>query len=237
MPDAIGNAQCTPESFMTNIQQKMMPTRSRVMAIALSVVLSWIGTSCATQRPVQDRNVSGTSYSSKRMPDGKLWTTENLNLDTAESYCYGDVELNCRRHGRLYTWESAQRGCRSLGDGWRLPTNDDWRQLAKHHGGIRDDSGDGGKAVYQALLIGGTSGFNALLGGGRAIGDGQYARLEAMASTGPHRNVIQPLHGSTTLVRAGCISIVIPMARSRGRFQCGASGSNVHASESEERTS
>ena len=39
-------------------------------------------------------------------------------------------------------------------------------------------SDDGGKAAYKALLIGGGSGFNALLGGGRGEG-GQYARLEA----------------------------------------------------------
>lgn len=41
------------------------------------------------------------------------------------------------------------------------------------------DSDDSGKAAYKALLIGGSSGFNALLGGGRDAGAGQYARLEA----------------------------------------------------------
>ncbi len=53
-----------------------------------------------------------------------------------------------------------------------------WRQLAKHYGGVHEDSGDGGKSAYRALLIGGNSGFNAVLGGGRSQ-DGQYARLEA----------------------------------------------------------
>lgn len=65
-----------------------------------------------------------------------------------------------------------------LGDGWRLPTNDEWRQMAKHYGGVREDSDDSGKAAYKALLIGGSSGFNALLSGGISD-DGQYARLEA----------------------------------------------------------
>jgi len=37
---------------------------------------------------------------------------------------------------------------------------------------------DKGKAAYEALSAGGSSGFNALLGGGRGE-DGQYARLEA----------------------------------------------------------
>ena len=50
--------------------------------------------------------------------------------------------------------------------------------MAKHYGGIREDSDDSGKAAYKALLIGGSSGFNALLGGGISD-DGQYARLGA----------------------------------------------------------
>jgi uncharacterized protein (TIGR02145 family) len=51
--------------------------------------------------------------------------------------------------------------------------------MATHYGGVREDSDDTGKAAYKALLIGGSSGFNALLGGGRNSDDGQYARLEA----------------------------------------------------------
>jgi uncharacterized protein (TIGR02145 family) len=112
------------------------------------------------------------------MADGKQWTTQNLNVKTVPSYCYEDAESNCRLFGRLYTWESARRGCQSLGDGWRLPTEDEWRQMAKRYGGVFEDSDDSGKAAYKALLSGGDSGFNALLGGGRSE-DGQYARLEA----------------------------------------------------------
>ena len=51
--------------------------------------------------------------------------------------------------------------------------------MATHHGGIREEAEDRGEAAYQALILGGSSGFNALLGGGRNPDDGQYARLEA----------------------------------------------------------
>ena len=129
------------------------------------------------RRAVQDREPSGTTYSSKRMADGKQWTTQNLNVNTAQSYCYEDAERNCRQYGRLYTWEAAQHGCQSLGDGWRLPTDDEWRQMAKHYGGLLEDSADGAKATYRSLVIGGTSGFNAMLGGSRI--SGRYERLEA----------------------------------------------------------
>ena len=103
----------------------------------------------------------------KRMADGKRWTVRNLNVEIEGSYCY---EGNCHQYGRLYTWESARRACQSLGQGWRLPTDEDWRHLAALCGGAA--------AAYRTLLTGGNSGFGALLGGGRDL-NGQFARLEA----------------------------------------------------------
>jgi uncharacterized protein (TIGR02145 family) len=164
---------------MNSAQANMPVVQIRVVAIALSIAFGSGGLSCSTHRSANDSELHGTGYSSRRMPDGKQWMTTNLNVDIGRSYCYGNIEVNCRRYGRLYTWESAQRGCQSLGDGWRLPTNDEWRQMAKHYGGVRDDSDDSGRAAYKALTIGGRSGFDALLGGGRAPDDGQYTRLDA----------------------------------------------------------
>jgi uncharacterized protein (TIGR02145 family) len=158
------------------VKHKTEPIRVCVVSIALSIAFGCLSTSLQ-RLSAQDQKASGT-MPSKRMADGKQWTTHNLDVNTMPSYCYEDVELHCRRYGRLYTWESARRVCQSLGDGWRLPTDDEWRQMAKHYGGVSEDSDDRGKAAYKALLAGGSSGFNALLGGGRSD-DGQYARLEA----------------------------------------------------------
>src|SRR5688500_17551338 len=162
---------------MRGVQDDTAPARLRLVAISLSMAFGLVG-SCSPRRPAGEQTVPGTIPSSVRMPDGKQWTTENLDIHTEPSWCYADDELNCRRYGRLYTWEAAQRGCESLGGGWRLPTNDEWRQMAKHYGGVRDDSDDTGKAAYTELSVGGTSGFNILKGGGRSA-EGQYARLEA----------------------------------------------------------
>jgi uncharacterized protein (TIGR02145 family) len=114
---------------------------------------------------------------SKRMADGKQWMTRNLDAPIDPSYCYEDTDANCRRYGRLYSWEAARRGCQSLGDGWRLPANDEWAQLAKHYGGLMEEGGDAGKATYTALMIGGKTGFDAVFGGGRI--NGEYARADA----------------------------------------------------------
>jgi uncharacterized protein (TIGR02145 family) len=156
----------------------MTTSRSSVVAIALSIAFGFVGAAGSTQDSAKDQNLSGTIPSPKRMADGKEWTTANLNVNTSSSYCYDDAESNCRRYGRLYAWESAQRVCQSLGDGWRLPTDDEWRQMAKHYGGVGNDSPEKGKAAYTALVNGGTSGFNAVLGGIRSV-DGKYERLEA----------------------------------------------------------
>ena len=158
-------------------EDDMTTMRIGVVAIALSMASGLVLDGGSTQPPGKDQNLSGRTGSSKRMADGKEWTTSNLNVNTPSSYCYEDAESNCRRYGRLYTWESAQRGCQSLGDGWRLPTDDEWRQLATHYGGLVDDSPDKGKAAFTALVSGGTSGFNAVFAGTRSAA-GQYERLE-----------------------------------------------------------
>lgn len=158
---------------------KRIHCRVRLVAVALSVAFGSISAACAARSSANGPEASAAMYSFRRMPDGKEWTTENLNVDADRSYCYEDREANCRRYGRLYTWASAQEACRSLGDGWRLPTDDEWRQLGKRHGGLREESGDSGKAAYTALMAGGSSGFNAVLGGGRVSDAELYARLEA----------------------------------------------------------
>jgi uncharacterized protein (TIGR02145 family) len=112
------------------------------------------------------------------MPDNKKWMTTNLNIDIPGSYCYENTTQKCDQYGRLYNWKSAQEGCLLLGEGWRLPTNEEWQKMVKSYGGVRDDSEDGGKAAYVALIDGGKAGFNVIYGGGRNP-DGTYARADA----------------------------------------------------------
>lgn len=82
------------------------------------------------------RNKDGNSYQALRMPDGNDWIAENIKTDVPGSFCYEGVKVNCDRYGRLYTWEAAMNVCSDLGPGWRLPTSEDWRVLAKQYGGV-----------------------------------------------------------------------------------------------------
>jgi uncharacterized protein (TIGR02145 family) len=119
-----------------------------------------------------------SSQAAKVMADGRTWTISNLNITNAASFCYADDEANCRLYGRLYTWAAALQVCQTLGAGWRLPTDAEWRHLAQRYGGASGDDGRLGAEAYEALMTGGRSGFDAVLGGGRG-GDGTYARGDA----------------------------------------------------------
>jgi uncharacterized protein (TIGR02145 family) len=147
-------------------------------------VLLSIAISCSKKADT-NRQLSQPSDStivhSKLMLDKKIWMTENLDINIPDSYCRLDdtlYTLYCNKYGRLYTWEAGVQGCNALGKGWRLPTNQEWQNMAKQYGGIYDDSDDKGKSAYLKLSERGSAEFNALLGGNRQP-DGSYERLDA----------------------------------------------------------
>ena len=113
----------------------------------------------------------GTTYTWKVMDDGKKWLTRNLNVEVDNSWCYENDPNYCELYGRLYTWEAAKKACLTLGDNWRLPSDEDWKKLAIEYGGYHDwktgkDIGNPMEA-YQALMEEGGSDFAALLAGWR----------------------------------------------------------------------
>lgn len=104
------------------------------------------------------------------------WLAKNLNYNSSEgSYCYDNTPNNCKNFGRLYTWEAAKNACPS---GWKLPTNEDWIQLAELAGGYYSivdgtHTGDPKKAYY---ILTDTTGFAAISGGYRGV-DGGFEYL------------------------------------------------------------
>lgn len=64
-----------------------------------------------------------------------VWTAQNMNYNAgsnseAASWCYDNDPENCRKYGRLYTWDAAQEACPK---GWHLPTHDEWIELLDDH--------------------------------------------------------------------------------------------------------
>ena len=150
--DALDDAAADSAGGQGRLLKTMVHMRTGVVIIALGVVCAPLGVHGLIERPAQVGAASQTTPPSKRMQDGRQWSTTNLDVDIDGSYCYGDAPANCRRYGRLYTWEAAQKGCLSLGEGWRLPTNDEWRLLATRYGGLRQESEDMGRSgVHRSL--------------------------------------------------------------------------------------
>ena len=149
-----------------------------VITVLFAMLTLIQGRANAQQQPgiVRDRDVN--TYTVKSFPDNRIWMTENLKINIPGSNCYENKTENCNRYGRLYTWASAVEGCAAMGEGWHLPTNEEWQKLASSFGGVRDDSKDSGRTAFSTLKFGGTSQFNAMFGGSRDP-DSVYRRLEA----------------------------------------------------------
>jgi len=57
---------------------------------------------------------------------GQEWFAENLNYESASSWCYNDSSQYCDEYGRLYSWYAALDACPQ---GWHLPSDEEWKAL------------------------------------------------------------------------------------------------------------
>ena len=66
-----------------------------------------------------------------------VWTAQNMNYEianeegkSANNWCYNNEPEYCKKFGRHYNWEAAQKACP---EGWHLPTADEWLELIEDH--------------------------------------------------------------------------------------------------------
>ena len=132
----------------------------------------------------------------------QTWMAQNLNYETAHSYCYSNTPSNCTKYGRLYTWAAAMdsagtwssngKGC-GYGKtcspnypvrgvcptGWHLPTQTEWNTLFTAAGG-QSTAGTKLKSTTgwnsSGNSVSGTDAysFSALPAGGRDYGTDYY---------------------------------------------------------------
>ena len=142
------------------------PSEESSSSVALSSSSSSVIPSSSSSKVTESAEVTKGSITDTR--DGhsyktvtigsQTWMVENLNYETADSYCYGDTPSNCTKYGRLYTWAAAMdsvgswsangKGC-GYGktcsptypvrgvcpEGWHLPTQTEWNTLFTAVGG------------------------------------------------------------------------------------------------------
>jgi uncharacterized protein (TIGR02145 family) len=122
-----------------------------------------------------------------------------LNSD-AQCIYDNNVSNNVASYGRLYNWYAVNDPRGLAPDGWRVPSDDDWKQLEMYLGMSRseaDDAGwrgtdEGSKLAGNSALwedgnlknndVFGESGFSALPGGSRFSYDGNFYRMGLYAS-------------------------------------------------------
>jgi len=95
----------------------------------------------------------------------QCWLKENLNYQTGNSWCYNNLPANCDQYGRLYDYNTALTACPS---GWHLPSDDEWKEMEVYLGMSQvevDLTGWRGTDQGTQLQVGGSSGFEAFMGG------------------------------------------------------------------------
>jgi uncharacterized protein (TIGR02145 family) len=150
--------------------------------------------------PLLDRR-DGQTYRTVVIGE-QLWMAENLNIGTmiesdrqgsqmsdngiTEKYCWENDEAHCTgaggvmKRGGFYEWEEAVQHWRGqpwpptqgvCPDGWHVPSMQEWNKML----GLL-----GGDQAYKELIVGGSSGFDALMTGYRCTMTGGF-RPSAMS--------------------------------------------------------
>ncbi len=147
-------------------------------------------------------DIDGNVYNTIKIGD-QWWMMENLKVtrftngdeipnvtDNSEwaslssgAYCvYENDESYASTYGYLYNWFAVDTSSGLAPEGWRVPTNDDWKELEDYLGGSSVAGGklkEMGTSHWASPNTGATneSCFTALPGGNRYYGNGKYLLL------------------------------------------------------------
>lgn len=137
-------------------------------------------------------DIDGNVYHTVEIGD-QLWMKENLRVTKSPdgtpvtSYCYNDNIEYESTYGRLYTWDVAMNGSVTemaqgiCPDGWHIPSDAEWKTLEIHLGMSEQEADMAniwrGEGVGTSLIMGGQSGYEALLSGRRST-NGSYRLLD-----------------------------------------------------------
>ena len=130
----------------------------------------------------------------------QCWMAKNLNVgtqvngssdmlddDIVQKYCYENKETNCTENGGLYQWAEAMKLSQEEGAqgicpaGWHVPSDSDWYTLEKY---LSSGTCDRNRLDYgcdpagKALLSGESSGFGGIYGGYRDL-DGSFKTIQS----------------------------------------------------------
>lgn len=137
-----------------------------ILSVIAFLLTPFMGLSQETETDYIFDERDGSIYLSLKFHE-QWWMCQNLKFVTESgSGCYDDDETNCMLKGRWYTWEAAKKACP---EGWRLPTDEDWKKLEKYIGMDASDLDErynrNSGTVGKFLKSGGGLGFDAEFAG------------------------------------------------------------------------
>lgn len=131
------------------------------------------------------KDVDGNIYNTVKIGN-QTWMQENLHVTHAPDgseitgYAYINNPESIKKYGLLYTWDVSMNGSKNEGAqgicpvGWHIPSDDEWKQLEMALGMTSAEADMAntwrGSPAGTMLIAGGSSGYNAQLGGRRSSG-------------------------------------------------------------------
>ena len=123
---------------MKKVMDGCMKYLSLVLMFSIAVMFAACGDDSSVNNPSENKSLStltdsrdGQTYKTVTI-GSQTWMAENLNFETADSYCYSIEPSYCAKYGRLYTWAAAKIACPT---GWHLPTKAEYETLFSAVGG------------------------------------------------------------------------------------------------------
>ncbi len=176
---AKSSSSVSPQSNLSS-SSKEVSSSSEIVKSSSSGKASWAYLNPAISYGEMTDDRDGQVYKTVVIGE-QTWMAENLNLETANSYCYNDSTKYCDKYGRLYTWADALEACPA---DWHLPDSTESEKLLSTVGGeyvagtnlksISDwvENGNGGVDTY---------GFSAIPAGYKSK-EGEYGGLSEYAN-------------------------------------------------------
>ena len=85
--------------------------------------------------------------------NNRVWMAQNLNYDTTGTYCYNDIEENCERYGRFYSYYASDySSVQTCPQGWEIPDTLTYRSLQNFAIAFSGLPGTGNKVPAAASL-------------------------------------------------------------------------------------
>ena len=102
---ACGDDSSSATSSSDYSSSSVVKSSSSVIHISSSAMLVLVDPSTVVIDFITDSR-DGQSYKTVTI-GSQTWMAQNLNYETANSYCYNDSTKYCEKYGRLYTWAAA----------------------------------------------------------------------------------------------------------------------------------